>query len=95
MPVTIPESLAVEETKRMIHTLKNKEMNINRLIVNQVMPENLVCTFCQAKHKLQQVYIKQLENSLAGIKLIKITAFPKEIKGIENLKELIPFISWR
>lgn len=91
VPVTIPEGLAVEETKRLNKSLLERGIGMRSLIINQVMPDSADCSFCQARQNLQREYIKQLEKAFFGKKIIKIPAWPGEVKGVEDLKKLTEF----
>jgi len=86
--VTIPEGLAVEETKRMINTLQQRGISINSLIINQVMLDNTSCSYCLSRQELQKKYIRQLEKFFYGKKIIMVSAWPEEIKGVANLKKI-------
>jgi arsenite-transporting ATPase len=58
--VTIPEDMAIKETERMIKSLNQYKIKVKQLIINNVIPEENMCPFCQARRKEQDKYIREI-----------------------------------
>jgi arsenite-transporting ATPase len=62
------------------------------LIINNVIPAENRCPFCQARRKGQDKYIGEIRNKYSDFKITLIPLQPHEVKGIdalENFKELL------
>ncbi|MBI5749679.1 MAG: ArsA family ATPase, partial [Nitrospinae bacterium] len=86
--VTIPEDMAIKETERLIKSLNQYKMKVKQLIINNVIPEGDRCSFCQARRKGQDKYIKDIRDKFSDLKITIIPLQPHEVKGIDALKEL-------
>jgi len=86
VPVTIPETLSINETERLVVFLKNHGIPVKNIIVNRVIQEE-GCIFCSTKRSEQQRYMREIEEKFKEYNLHKISLFPKEIQGICDLKE--------
>lgn len=87
--VTIPEAMAVSETRRLLHRLAELSIACRQVVVNQVMPE-ANCVFCTEVRNGQQEYLRELA-ALAPI-LIPVPLFSHEIRGVESLSEMATVI---
>ncbi len=86
--VTIPEALGVKQTERIIKDFDAYELTIRYLIINHVI-DQADCSFHQIKQKMQQMYLKALEENYGNrIGIVRVSAAPQEIKGIEKINEI-------
>ncbi len=85
-PVTIPEPLSINETERLLLTLKNHKIPVKNIIVNRIIGRD-GCVFCSSKRREQQGHIREIEEKFKDYDLFKMPLFPKEIRGINGLKE--------
>ncbi|UUX93051.1 ArsA family ATPase [Methanoplanus endosymbiosus] len=85
IPVMIPEFLSVSETVRLINELDLNKIQVKRLIINGITPQNN-CIFCGKRRKMQKKYIDETIDK-CGSKMQIITAplFPEEIAGINSV----------
>ena len=86
VPVTIPEPLSINETERLLFTLKNHRIPVKSIIVNRIIGGD-GCVFCSSKRREQQGHIREIEEKFKEYNLFKIPLFPEEIRGINDLKE--------
>ncbi|MBI4684677.1 MAG: ArsA family ATPase [Nitrospirae bacterium] len=86
--VTIPEDMAIKETERLIRNLNQYGMKVKQLIINNVIPEGDRCSFCQARRKGQDKYIKEIRDKFSDLNITVIPLQPHEVKGINALKNL-------
>ncbi len=86
--VTIPEDMAIKETERMIKSLNQYKIKVKQLIINNVIPEESRCSFCQARRKGQDRYIREIRDRFSDLKITLIPLQPGEVKGIDALESL-------
>jgi arsenite-transporting ATPase len=86
--VTIPEALGVYQTRRVKKDLEKHGIDIQHLIINNVIVD-AGCDFLQQRKEMQQPYIEMLEDEYGHeLELTKVPLLPREVKGIERLKEI-------
>lgn len=82
---TIPDFMAIEETKRLFINLYSAGIKVNNIIINNIQTSS-DCPFCQSRRNYQNKYIDVIDKSYASINKIYIPLFPTDISGIDNLK---------
>jgi len=92
VPVTIPEPMSIEETERLLDTLRDYGISVNNIIVNRIA-KNEECLFCKSRKKDQQEYIREIDGRFARYNLIKMSLLPYEIRGTTRLKEYAKVLS--
>lgn len=90
--VTIPESMAVEETKRLKDSLRRYGITMSKLIVNNVSPADSNCVFCRSRYRQQAVYLTNIRKIFTDCKVQQVPQFSEEIKGIPKLKEFARYL---
>jgi arsenite-transporting ATPase len=88
--VTIPTEMAVAETKRLLESLKEKDVLVRRLIMNQIIEGSETQAFLDAAKRGQAAVMDNLtnlskENSLP---LIQIPYFPVETRTVHALRHV-------
>ncbi len=83
--VTIPDLMAVEETKRLIISLYSAGVKVNNMVVNNIQT-NLDCAFCKARRIHQNRYINMINSMYPEINKIYIPLFSEDINGMAHLK---------
>ncbi len=86
VPVTIPETLSINETERLAVFLKSHGIPLKNIIVNRVIQAE-GCDFCSSKRREQQRYMREIEEKFKEYDLHEISLFPRQIRGIKDLKE--------
>jgi arsenite/tail-anchored protein-transporting ATPase len=85
--VTIPEALAVEQLDDIFAEFAGYGFTIGRLIINNVIRE-ADSPFLQSRREQQQPYIETMRKKYGSIIISELPMFPREIKGIEKLKQI-------
>lgn len=83
--VTIPDLMAIEETKRLFVSLYSAGIKVNNIVVNNIQT-NTDCPFCQSRRNYQNRYIDMINTSYASINKIYVPLFPTDISGMVYLK---------
>lgn len=86
--VTIPEAMAINETRRMFAALKSYGIPIRHLIINSVIPENRNCRFCMARRAEQQRHLQVIYQELGFCRIVEVPLLLSEVRGLESLKEV-------
>jgi len=82
-----PEKLPIEETKKAVDTLEKYKIYVNTLIINRILPENVEGKFWENRKKLEDKYLKEIEEYFYNKKLIKIPLIDEDVK-VDNLKHI-------
>ncbi|NIQ39021.1 MAG: TRC40/GET3/ArsA family transport-energizing ATPase [Proteobacteria bacterium] len=86
--VTIPEALGVRQTERIIKDFDDYQLRVRYLIINHVI-ENVDCSFHEIKQKMQQMYLRTLQESYGDrIEIVHVAESPQEVKGIDRIREV-------
>jgi arsenite/tail-anchored protein-transporting ATPase len=85
VPVTIPEPMSIYEIERLVLLLEKARIPVNSIIANRIIIEDNKCSFCLARKKEQEKYIKEIEEKFACYNLVKMPLFPGEIRGLKDL----------
>jgi len=87
IPVTIPQTLAVEETGRLLRTLKKYGISVKSIIVNRVKSNENECPFCSGEAEEQKKELDIIRQKFADFELHRVHAFPYQISRFERLGE--------
>ena len=85
--VTIPEALAVRQLDKVLREFEKYGLKIERLIINNVIKDE-GSEFLITKAEQQREYIKMLHDTYSDMKIVEIPMFPREIKGVDRLKDI-------
>ena len=85
--VTIPEALAVRQLDKVLWEFDKYGLKIERLIINNVIKDE-GSEFLITKAEQQREYIKMLHDTYSDMKIVEIPMFPREIKGVDRLREV-------
>lgn len=83
--VTIPDMMAIEETKRLFISLYSAGVKVNNLIINHIQTST-DCVFCQSRRNYQEKYIYTINTTYPNINKIYVPLFPTDINGISYLR---------
>ena len=88
IPVCIPESMSVLESGRLITSLRESDLSVRQLIINNVM-ESDGCSFCQERKLSQQKYLDEINSTYAHLNRVFIPLFASEVKGLKRLNGMV------
>jgi len=86
--VTIPEKMVVEETKRNYMYLNLYNFNVDGLYINRIIPEDINNKFFDKWIKIQNEYLKALNETFMDIPTYKIKWYESDINGMEYLERV-------
>ena len=85
--VTIPEAMGVEETTRLLASVKRLGVPCSNIFVNMVTPLS-GCVFCSSKREGEQRYIQKLFQKNPEYNIVQVPLFQHQIRGMEELTRL-------
>ncbi|MGB9954134.1 ArsA family ATPase [Haloarcula marismortui] len=86
--VTIPETMAVRESERLVERLREFEVPVTTLVVNKVIEDAGDCERCRGKQAVQDEAIEQLRTSLPDLDLWTVPDQSGEVTGVEALEKI-------
>lgn len=86
--VTIPEKMAVEETKRNYMYMNLYNFNVDGLYINRILPSDIGNKFFDGWISLQAAYIRQLEECFAKLPIYRIPWYDEELKGLRAIERI-------
>ncbi len=86
--VVIPEEMSIYESERAMEALKKFNIYSDGVIVNQILPEETDCEFCQARRTLQQKRLKQIHEKFQGQLVAELPLLKEEAKGVSTLEKV-------
>jgi arsenite-transporting ATPase len=92
--VLIAELMAIYETERLLASLNEYEIPVQNLVVNQVVPENLKCEFCQNRRTMQFKHLREIKNMYKDdYDIHEVELFSQEIRKIDQLRKLAAILT--
>lgn len=85
--VAIAEALAVNQLDGILSELDKYDLNVRRLIINNVI-QPYDSLFLRQKADQQQPYLQQLSDKYSRLLISRLPLFPHEIKGLEKLRKV-------
>jgi len=85
--VTIPEQMAVSETRRAAEALDEYGITVNGVIANRVTPD-LDHPFIQSRRTTEQEYLQELRELFGGLPVAEIPLGESDVHGLEQLSQL-------
>ena len=93
--VTIPETMAIAETRRLVEELARLKVPVRRLIVNHVVSsEHGACPFCHERWQEQRGLLQECERAFPQLAIFKLLERPHQVKGLQRLGEILFPIQW-
>ena len=86
--VTNPEKIVLKETQRSFMYFCLYKMNIDAIIMNRVLPDDVMDDYFDARRKSQKKYIEMAEEYFTPVPTFYVNLFKDEIFGYDSLKVL-------
>lgn len=86
--VTIAEQMAIVESERCINALKEYNIPVETIIVNQLIPENIKCAFCTEKRDSQQKRLKEIRSIFGKYRIKGMQMHREEVHGFRMLEKV-------
>ena len=86
--VTIPETMAIEESVRLVEQLREFDVPVGELVVNKVIEDPGDCERCRANSAVQEDAIADLRAQLPDLDIQRVADRPGEVTGLETLERV-------
>ncbi|MBP2172821.1 TRC40/GET3/ArsA family transport-energizing ATPase [Methanococcus voltae] len=86
--VVIPEEMSILESERAMKSLDKYKIPVDAVVVNQVIPADVECSFCKARRGLQETRLAMIEEKFGSKVLAQLELLKTEAKGVETLREI-------
>lgn len=86
--VTIPETMAVEESVRLVEQLREFDVPVGELVVNKAIEDPGDCERCRANKAVQEDAIDDLHARLPDFEVWRVADQPGEVTGLETLDRI-------
>lgn len=90
--VTIPTIMAISESERLIHELVKQSISVKNVIINQIMPDNPGCKFCEARVRSQKSSLEYIRNLFSKYEITDVPYFDHEIRGVPALQYMADYL---
>ncbi|QCC58995.1 arsenical pump-driving ATPase GET3 [Natrinema thermotolerans] len=84
--VLLPESMAIAESERLVATLREADVRVDRLVVNRVFedPED-GCSRCQSRHERHLERVAEIRATFPDLEVVTLPEREGEVQGLETL----------
>ncbi|WP_455449126.1 ArsA family ATPase [Natrinema thermotolerans] len=84
--VLLPESMAIAESERLVATLREADVRVDRLVVNRVFedPED-GCSRCQSRHERHLERVAEIRETFPDLEVVTLPEREGEVQGLETL----------
>jgi len=86
--VLIPETMSISESERSVKILSEYGIPVSKVVVNQMIPENVKCSFCSERRKMQQERLKEIRSMFKGLEILQVQLYKNEVKGVDMLEKV-------
>lgn len=86
--VLLAEKMSIYETERATQYVKEFDIPVGKLFVNQLIPENLDCDFCTSRRTMQQENLQLIHDRFTDVSIVEIPQLRHEVRGEEMLNQL-------
>lgn len=86
--VMIPEVMCILESERALKTLNDYGIPVETVIINQIVPKNPDCNFCNTKRKQQLERIKAIKKKFSKMDIKETELLKEEVEGFDVLERI-------
>jgi arsenite/tail-anchored protein-transporting ATPase len=86
--VLIPERLPILESRRAVATLGEYEVPIAAMVVNRVLPTGPLGDFLERRRVREAGYLEEIDRLFPRIPRIRLPLLPRDVEGIDALREM-------
>ncbi|WP_339105536.1 TRC40/GET3/ArsA family transport-energizing ATPase [Haloterrigena salinisoli] len=87
--VLLPERMAIAESERLVATLREAHVRVDRLVVNRVFedPED-DCSRCQSRHERHRERVAEVRETFPDLEVVTLPEREGEVQGLEAVAEI-------
>ena len=89
--MTIPTTLALQETQRLVAAVRRTQLPLPRLLINRMAPVADACDYCEALAQEHANALQHYRATFPELDVVLVPEVPAGIKGPAALSGLIRF----
>jgi arsenite-transporting ATPase len=95
--VTLPEPMALEETRDALASLERERLDVQTIVVNRVTPApRQTCAWCEARRRFEARALAPMRRRFPNVELKTIPEFAREPRGVPALRTVARALSpWK
>ena len=86
--VLIPEAMSILESQRSLKSLAEYKIPVESVIVNNLVPQNSGCKFCQDRRKHQLKRLEEIKKVFSTAKVKQLSQLSEELHGFHVLEKV-------
>ncbi|WP_436346179.1 ArsA family ATPase [Natronorubrum sp. FCH18a] len=87
--VLVPEGMAIAESERLVETLRDAEVRVDRLVVNRVFEDpDEGCSRCQSRYERHAKRVSEIRETFPGLEVVTLPEREEEIRGLEAVRSI-------
>ncbi len=86
--VLIPERLPILESTKAISALEQFGIHVAGMVVNRVLPDGPIGEFLEERRRQEMEYLQEIDERFSAIPRIRVPLFPRDVGGLQPLREL-------
>ncbi|MFC4439700.1 MULTISPECIES: ArsA family ATPase [Natrialbaceae] len=87
--VLLPEGMAIAESERLVDRLREADVSVERLVVNQVLENpDEDCSRCQSRRERHERRVGEIRETFPGLEVVTLPEREGEVQGLEALESI-------
>ncbi|AXR79494.1 ArsA family ATPase [Natrarchaeobaculum sulfurireducens] len=87
--VLLPERMAIAESERLVARLREADVSVGRLVVNQVLERpDPDCSRCHARHERHETRVQSVRETFDDLEVVTLPEREGEVQGLETVRAL-------
>ncbi len=87
--VLLPERMAIAESERLVDRLREADVSVGRLVVNQVLEEpDPDCSRCHARYERHETRVREIRETFDDLEVVTLPEREGEVQGLEAVRAL-------
>ncbi|WP_306054356.1 ArsA family ATPase [Natronococcus wangiae] len=82
--VSLPEGMAIAESERLVDRLREADVSVQRLVVNQVFENpNDDCSRCRSRRERHEKRVAEIRDTFPDLEVVTLPELEGEVQGLE------------
>ncbi|MXV62645.1 TRC40/GET3/ArsA family transport-energizing ATPase [Natronorubrum sp. JWXQ-INN-674] len=87
--VLLPEGMAIAESERLVETLREAGVRVDRIVVNQVLADpDEDCSRCRSRRDRHEKRISEVREMFSGLEVVTLPEREGEVQGLEAVASI-------
>jgi arsenite/tail-anchored protein-transporting ATPase len=87
--VLLPEGMAIAESKRLVDRLREADVSVGRLVVNQVLENpDEHCSRCRSRRERHEGRVAEIRETFPDLEVVTLPEVEGEVQGLEAVRSI-------